>query len=130
MKTRPPKALLWPTLASAGLGVLAYVYVSQVGIEVGTSADAFVLPAMAAHSSKLADGSVRTTVEITPAPWPSETRTIHRIVNLGMPVRVVVADGPRPIRFVVKRVAGGQLAGVFQSQADADALKLFVPGRL
>ena len=129
MKKHPLRVLLGVALASTAVAVVAYAYAKHVGIEVSTSADAFVLPAMGPPSSKSVDGSVRTIVEITPAPWPAEARTIHRIVSLGIPVRVVVRGDPRPIRFVVEGAAKGQLAAVFQSPSDADALFLTVPER-
>jgi len=129
MKERPLRVLLWAAIASVAAVVMgAYAYARHVGIEVSTSADAFVLPARAPPSSKLPHGSVRTIVEITPAPWPSEARTIHRVASLGIPVRVVVRGDHRPIRFVVQG-ADDQLAAVFQSQSDAEALDLMVPKR-
>lgn len=122
LKTSP-----WIALAFAPVLIAAYIYVRHVGLEVNTSEDAFVLPAPGPPSSNFADGRVATVVELTPAPWPSEVRTIHALLSLGIPVRIVVQDDTGPIRFVVERDTEGRVAATFQNRADAAALFLVVP---
>lgn len=120
--------LLVLTVAAVVVAAGAYAYARQVGVEVRTSADALVPPAMAPPSLKSADGRVTTVVQVTPAPWPEEAGTIHWLSSLGIPVRVVVEQDDGPVRFVVRKAAGGRLVAVFQTQADAERLDLVIPG--
>lgn len=114
-------------LAVSATATAGYVYARRVGLEVAAPADALVLPAGGPASSKAANGSVTTIVEVTPAPWPAEARAIQRLTSLGIPVRVVVRRADGPVRFVVRKAGGGQLAAVFRNRADAERLSLVSP---
>ena len=120
------RGLLATTIALLIVAALAFAQLRRVGVEVKTTADAFVLPAIGPPSARLADGRVSTVIDTTPAPWPAEATTIYRLSSLGIPLRIVVQERSRLVRFVVRRAAHGKLVAVFADQADAQAVGLFV----
>jgi hypothetical protein len=100
-----------------------YLHFRSVGVEVATSLDAFAIPVVEPLSYTNTDGKTESLLDITPAPWPSESKSIYRLALVGIPVRISLQDGTQHWNFVIDRVnPEGHLVVVSESKADAQSI--------
>jgi hypothetical protein len=100
-----------------------YLHFRSVGVEVVTSLDAFATPAVEPLSYTNTDGKTESLLDITPAPWPSEAKSIYRLALAGIPVRISLQVGTQHRNFVIDRVnPEGHLVVVSETKADAQSI--------
>jgi hypothetical protein len=115
------KILLSFALLFAALTLGGYLYFRSAGVEISTSVDAFAIPAVDQLVHARPDGKAELLLDITPAPWPDEARSIYRLASMGIPVRISVQDGKSKRHFVIVGVDGKDHLRV-SSASKADAL--------
>ncbi len=115
------KILMSFALLVIALTLGGYLYFRSAGVEISTSSDAFAIPAVDQLVHVKPDGKADALLDITPAPWPEEARSIYRLASIGIPVRVSVQDGKVQRHFVIVGVDGKEHL-VVSAVSKADAL--------